>query len=153
MAVWKDDELRREEVRGVFVIGVLALLFGFYQTDAVKSLFSSASPVNAVILNTITAMLVTFWGLYIVLTAVSMLAWNPGTKLAAVLRGVKDGAQTMFLIGIVETFVILAILGPIAYYQSVLQNPSYFEIYLAAGIVIFVGLGLALGVSRWRRRK
>jgi ABC-type multidrug transport system permease subunit len=75
LAVWEKDDLNREQIRGVFAIGVLATLFGYQQ---IKSQFPSGGVAEAII-NIVTIFLGAFWGF--ILHAPHFL-WLVGSRLA-----------------------------------------------------------------------
>ncbi len=138
--VWTTEELHREEVRGVFVLGVIAILFGFYQTDAVKAIFSSGSTYGGILLNSVTVYLVAFWGLYVVCTAMSFASWKAGSVGLQILTGLKSLASFFFYLGATLTLALVALLGPFVIIDSLGRNPFYSNLIFLAGFVVLIGV-------------
>ena len=61
--LWGETELHREEVRGVFIIGILAILIGL-KTEQFVKLPEWSNPVINII--------VFFWGLYVILIPLAL---------------------------------------------------------------------------------
>lgn len=148
LVVWEKDELEKEQIRGVFAIGVLATLFG-YQT--IKNQFSSGGVAEATI-NIITIFLGAFWGIYITCTAFSMTNWKPtGKKEERVLKLAKDIGNKMFLYGTIFSVLMAVILAPFIIFQSIQQNPTYYV--LIAIVVGFSALILVIIRAVLKRKK
>lgn len=147
LVVWKKDDLEKEQIRGVFAIGVLATLFG-YQT--IENQFPIVG-VGEVTINVITIFLGMFWGIYITCTAFSMLDWEPTSKIEEqVLKLAKDIGRMMFWYGTMFSVLIAIILAPFMVLQSIQQYPTY---YVQIVIVGFVAVVLVIILAVLKRKK
>lgn len=72
--LWTSDELQREEIRGVFVIGLIATFLSirpYIQTHEFNQLLISQELINGILLN-FTTFLIAFWGVYLFLIIISL---------------------------------------------------------------------------------
>lgn len=149
MVVWTKEELEKEQIRGVFAIGVLATLFG-YQT--IKNQFP-ASDIAAALINIITLFLGVFWGIYIACSAFSMLNWSPNKREEWVLNLAKHIGVRMFWYGSVFSVLFAILLAPFMIYESILQYPTYFVPIYIAGLVGIVLIVIIAVYDHFKRKK
>ena len=133
--MWEKEELKKEQIRGVFAIGVLATLFG-YQT--VKNLLPS-SIISGALINLVTIFLGVFWGIYIICIAFSMIIWEPSGKVESILKWFKHFAGMMFYFGSVFTLTLAVPFGIILVIESIKQN-------LNSWLLTFISLIIALAI-------
>lgn len=150
--VWTEEDLRREEVRGLFVFGVLATILGYYSASksSLSSFFGEAPPLSGLIVNIVSTLFLTFWGFYVVATVFSMMDWGAKGRYATVLRGLKQLGRMMFLLGVFESLVFVAFLGPISLYIALADNPTS---WTALTVVLFVAAGALFVLARVRYKK
>jgi hypothetical protein len=154
VAIWTEDELKREEVRAIFALGVFAIIFGFYQTAPVRGLFESGSDNLTPLFNVVIITLVYFWALYILLVAVSMMEWTVGRKQGQILKLAKQFGQAMFGLGILVSAFLIVVVGTIIFYQTLTTNPtSFVGGFLSLIVVVPAYMMGRFMVHRMRHRK
>jgi hypothetical protein len=126
--VMSERELRREEVRGIFAIGMIAVLF------SVNQRFGSIR-VDGVPVEFLTFLLLFFWSLYVLLMAVGVSGDIFGAELADFCR---DFGHFMFMAGATGFFMI-SISVPLFYFRDHHMTLPY-DIGLSLFIAFFVGL-------------
>ena len=114
MSNYSEEELKREEVRGLFAIGVIASIIAYWQLypHITKILVRSVNGALVLITaDTVFIILLWFWGLYILLTAVSMKTWPKKSAFDVVFDSMKSSALLMYWIGSFVTFGMGALLA------------------------------------------
>ena len=148
MVVWEQEELRSEEVKGVFAIGALAVLYGARTASpATTTLFGS---MNGFFVSGVTAFLGAFWGIYVTMTAMSMLAWNPGKIEQWTLDAFRRAGEIAFLIGALLTLLFAALFGSVILYSFYSTYTQYaFEVAAMLAVTFFA---VAYELRRDRKR-
>jgi len=125
----------------VFVLGVIAILFGFYQTDAVKAIFLIRVSVCRSPSELSNDLPVVFWGLYVVCTTMSFERWKARKRELQILLALKSLAGLFFDFGATMTLVLVII-------DSLGRKPQ-------ETFVFFAGIGVLIGILilvKWSRR-
>lgn len=149
--VWEDAELQREQVRGVFALGVIASIIAYltYRNNvkipttnvAVTSLFTFLDLGSFILLS--------MWGIYVVMIAVSMTFFSSSRPFAIILRGFKSLGRFCFYLGSFSTLVFGLYYVPLFYYQTFQTENLPNQIVF---IIVIVGSLSALLILRFRRR-
>lgn len=128
--LWTPQELRKEEVRGIFTIGVLSLLlavrFGYGESTLTNFLGITITTSNA------TDFLLPLWGAYILMICVALsddLFVN--SRVRFMLEKIKDFAGAMFVMGVLILLVVgFIILLPVIFVLLVITLGSAPFFYL-----------------------
>jgi hypothetical protein len=105
--VWTDEELRREEVRGIFALGVLATILGYLTYSKGLSYPTGIfSQILYVFLQPFAIIIFVLWGGYVLLTAISMSGTNLARDVDSLKKGLKAGARLVFYMGSILTLVL-----------------------------------------------
>jgi hypothetical protein len=126
----KDSDLRREEVRGVFAIGVIAALFTVDQLFGTTKFFDVTVP-------TLTGYLLFFWLFYVLLTAVGVSEDIFGQQTSRICLAM---GRSCFMVGIAGSAVIL-ISAPVFYFRDhhmILQESVGLVILASLAVYAFV---------------
>lgn len=118
--LWTSDELKREEIRGVFVIGLIATFLSirpYIQIHESNQLLNSQELINGILLN-ITTFLTAFWGIYLFLILVSLaddikLPSKDEKDMLMTKENffhIKTFAQLMFIMGLYMSFAYVALI-------------------------------------------
>ena len=118
--LWTPDELKREEIRGVFVIGLIATFLSirpYIQIHESNQLLNSQELINGILLN-FTTFLIAFWGIYLFLILVSLAddIKLPSKENEEMLMtkenfsNIKTFAQFMFIMGLYMSFIYGALI-------------------------------------------
>ena len=143
MVVWTKDELEREQVRGVFALGILAALLAY------GTVRSNAPPKDAIEISVdfIGLMLLGFWGIYVTATAISMTSWFATGYWKSTLLIFKSAGQVAFFIGSIETVGVVGLFGPLILLESVQTSLQHASDILLAIVVTTIMFGI-VGIYR-----
>jgi hypothetical protein len=155
-AVWNPVDLKKEETRGLFAIGVVATLVVVHSLGAAQTYL----PITQVILNFVALFLLAFWTMYMVLTAFSMANIKRGMPSMSVLIGFRRLADTMYDLGLWMSTILILFYSPflisevIAANAKILMPSSLVSIDDFFWYVSFVELGVsAIVIGYYLKRK
>jgi hypothetical protein len=152
--VWEDNELQREQVRGVFALGVLASIIAYlaYRSN-LKLPATNASASNLFGFLDITSfILLTLWGVYIVMIAISMTFWSAKSPFGTILRACKSFGRFCFYLGSFTTLIYGLYYIPLLYFdafQRMSQRTQFIlVVILVVGLTFFILLRLVYFTKR-----
>lgn len=148
LSVWEKPELEKEQVRAVFTVGVLAILFGYQQ---IKGSFSGSSSSGAFFVDILTLILLMYWGIYVASTAISMVTWSPTRRFESILRGFKDLGHWSFLTGSITVTILAGIIGPFIVYEAYVNTPNA-QPYILVLIIGTIASGIGKLIIRFMRK-
>jgi hypothetical protein len=138
----KERDLRREELRGIFAIGVIAALF------TVNQLYGKIKILDAPI-ELLTGYLLSFWFLYIMLMAVGVSDDIFGPLICDICLA---GGRFLFMAGVIGSVLLLAV-APLFYFRDHgMTVPYYVGMALLAAFVVY-GFATKLRRSLQRSKK
>lgn len=154
MSNYTEFELKREEVRGIFTIGVIAAIIGYWQfySHIVSALEKTTN--GALILVTIDyvfIVLLVFWGLYILLTALSLSPSNSPSQFDSLFRALKMDALLFYWVGSFVTVALFAffLFFIAAYFISTLTEQEFGGLVATVGLVEFLLVMFRARIERW----
>jgi hypothetical protein len=154
MANWTREELQREEVRGIFALGVLAVIVSYWQLYSEIEEHLGASTYGGLTIDGfdyLSDYLLLFWGMYVLLTAVSMTDQR-SPAFAAIFATLKNIASTMFWFGSVSTIGIGALISGTLLYCEFLYGSGFPQVVAIATVTAVVVVLIASFVSYLVRR-
>jgi hypothetical protein len=156
MPVWTEKDIRLEELRGVFAIGMIATLVAYWELHSkVLAFYANSLPGYFAVwgLNYVSIILMLLWGLYILLTAASM-SFSTG-KFDTVFRMLRSIGEASFFFGTILAlifgsffFAISAMIQTISIWTG---YPVTFYYSLGLGYLSLVIVMIFVGM-RWKRR-
>jgi hypothetical protein len=141
--VWNDEELRREEVRGIFALGVLATILGYL---AYSKGFSHPTDIYSqvlyVFLQPFAIVILVLWGGYVLLTAMSLTGWNPTTDRDQLRAAFRFGGWLLFYSGSVVTILFGVFVGISLLAFAEIIGSLQIRVAVNLVIVLVIGLGI-----------